>query len=274
VAALAFWQRSSDQAVATDPPAMTSMAPAAQAQAEPVAPLPPVTEAAPVVPATAPASVAARKPASGRVTRRVPPAAVTVERKDPVVPSAPDVDTMPAPRPTYEQRVADAASLAAEDSDRALLALQLLTADQPSRPEAYAAQAAIRLRQRDYRQAGELLETALLYGGKATFSLIHDHDRGNFDAKNPCIGELSIDAGEVKFEAPGEKDRFTASWTDVRDVGANKFFGSGVGGFHVVVTDQGKRRNFNLAPASRDKAEAKLILDLLSANARRADRGR
>ena len=63
-------------------------------------------------------------------------------------------------------------------------------------------------------------------------------------------------------------------WADVLDAGANRFFGSGLGGFHVTINPDGKYKNFNLAPRSKDKFEAKLIVDLLSANARKTDRGK
>jgi hypothetical protein len=40
----------------------------------------------------------------------------------------------------------------------------------------------------------------------------------------------------------------------------------------VTITAAGKHKNFNLAPESKDKAEGKLILDLLSSYTRRSDR--
>jgi hypothetical protein len=270
--ALVSWQQSFAVRPAAGPE--TLAAPPATDHA--VAPVESRSEVAAVAPVTDPASAATRKPASRRVVRRDPPAEATGARGGSVVPpAAPETVEMPA-APTYEQGVAEAVTLAGEDSDRALHTLQQLTANEPGRPEAYEAMAAIRLRQRDYRPAGELFGSALRNGGKATFTLIHDHTRGNFDKKDPkstCVGELTIDANEVRFEAPGDRDRFAAGWTDVRDAGSNKFFGSGIGGFHVSITTDGQYRNFNLAPESRDKAEAKLILDLLTAYARRQDGG-
>jgi hypothetical protein len=143
--------------------------------------------------------------------------------------------------------------------------------------EVYEAMARVSLQKRDYAQAREQMETALANGGKATFMLIHDHNRGNFDAgdtKATCLGELRILADGVRFEAINDVDGFSANWADVREAGSNKFFGSGLGGFHVTITAGGKHKNFNLAPESKEKAEAKLILDLLDSYTRRSDRTR
>lgn len=109
----------------------------------------------------------------------------------------------------------------------------------------------------------------------ATFMIIHDHSRGNFESDDPkatCVGQLTIFENELRFEPRDGGDRFAASWADVKDVGGNRFFGSGKGGFHVAVNVGGKYKNFNLAPESKEKAEAKQILDLLNSYTRRTER--
>ena len=111
----------------------------------------------------------------------------------------------------------------------------------------------------------------------ATFRIIHDHNRGNFETDDPkgvCVGELAIFENELRFDPRDGGDRFAASWADVKDVGGNRFFGSGKGGFHVAVNVGGKYKNFNLAPESKEKAEAKVILDLLNSYVRRSDRAK
>jgi hypothetical protein len=220
------------------------------------------------------ASVAKKAPA--RVNRREPPAAVAAtHREEPLPAPARAASVAPARAMTYERRVTDAAAIAVEDSDRALVELKRLAADEPGRPEAYEAMAGISLRKRDYVQARELIESALGRGGKATFAIIHDHSRGNFDLKDPratCVGELIILADQVRFDASNEDDRFAANWPDVRETGSNKFFGSGIGGFNVTINSGGKYKNVNLAPESKDKAEARLILELLKAREDRRDR--
>jgi hypothetical protein len=108
-----------------------------------------------------------------------------------------------------------------------------------------------------------------------TFMIIHDHSRGNFESDDPkatCVGELTILENELRFEPREGGDRFAANWADVKDVGGNRFFGSGKGGFHIAVKIGGKYKNFNLAPESKEKAEAKLILDLLNSYTRPGDR--
>jgi hypothetical protein len=275
VVALLSWINLSD-AIHT-PPAAELKAPATPVTNTDVPPVAPSRDDAAAARAKDPArTVIAKTPA--RVNRREQPAAVTVaaeRQEEELPPSAPAVKVPPARVLTYDQRVAAASTVAGDDPDRALLELQQLAKDEPGRAEAYEAMARISLHKRDYGQARERIDSAFAHGGKATFRLIHDHSRGNFDADDPkttCIGELSIDAGEVRFESPGNGDRFSATWSEVRDAGSNKFFGSGRGGFHVSINAGGKYKNFNLAPESKDKAEAKLILELLTAYMRRGDR--
>lgn len=186
---------------------------------------------------------------------------------------APRATTPAAATPGYERAVAAAAALGADDLDRAARRLERITADEPSRPEAFETLAAIRLRQGDYYHASEMFASAIRHGGTATFAIMHDHTRGNFDSgpNDTCAGELAILAAGVRFDgATGH--RFEASWSELHEAGSNRFFGSGIGGFHVkVAVADGKSRNFNLAPRSRDKREASLILDLLIDHAQRHD---
>ena len=112
---------------------------------------------------------------------------------------------------------------------------------------------------------------------RKVFAIIHDHTSGNFDSRDPkatCVGELVIQGDEVTFTSTSGADHFTASRAQLRDVGPNRFFGSGIGGFHVSINDGGKYKNFNLAPQSKDKAEGKLILDLLRSHAHDAAKNR
>jgi hypothetical protein len=177
--------------------------------------------------------------------------------------------------PDYERRVADAASIGAGEPNRAIFRLEHIAAAEPGRPEAYETLAAIYLRQGDFYQAYEMFDSAIRNGGKATFSMMHDHTRGNFDAGEgaTCVGELTLQPAELTFES-ADGHRFATSWAELREAGANRFFGSSIGGFHVKITADGKSRNFNLAPRSRDKREANIILDLLIENAQRQDSGK
>ena len=273
VTAIAYWQSSSN-ATSPVPPAAVELKPATSSEVTPATPS--KHEAAPARVEVTATAVTRKEPA--RVARREPPAAPTVARAENAVPPvAADVKVPTARLMTYEQRIADAATLAGQDAERGLLELQRLAAAQPNRPEAYEAMAGISLRKRDYDQAREQIASALAHGGKAAFTIIHDHSRGNFDAgdtKATCVGALTIDADEVKFEAREDGDRFLANWADVRNTGSNKFFGSGIGGFHVSINAGGKYKNFNLAPESKEKAEGKLILDLLADHTRRRDKTR
>ena len=253
VTAIAYWQVASDATapISTVPRQLTLAAPPAVSAVSPAAPS--STEEAAVVPAKnaasapttkAPATKAPASKTEPRVIRRDPPASAAtavVRHENALPPSAPNAN-----KP-------------------------------PSAAEAYEAKARVSLQNKDYDQAREQIESALAHGGKATFMLIHDHSRGNFesdDSKATCVGELTIFSNGVSFQPREDGDRFSANWSDVRDAGGNRFFGSGRGGFHVSINAGGKFKNFNLAPESKEKAEGKLILDLLRSYTRKADRTR
>ena len=252
--AISYWQNTSGTTPSSPAPMQLKIAtaPAASNDVAPAAPSKDVAAAAPVkdtasTPTKAPITKApaANAPPSNpapRVTRRDPPAAAatTAERSESAVPPSAPKANKPA-----------------------------------STAEAYEAKARVSLQNKDYEQAREHMEAALDHGGKATFMLIHDHNRGNFESDDPkatCVGELTIFSNGVSFEPREDADRFSANWSDVRDAGGNRFFGSGRGGFHVSINSGGKYKNFNLAPESKEKAEGKLILDLLKFYTRKTDR--
>jgi hypothetical protein len=224
-----------------------------------------------------PSRVVRRGEEPRRVALAPSPATVTPRRVNSVVATSasPRRLTPSAATPDYQRRVADAASIGAEEPNRAVYRLEHIAAAEPGRPEAYETLAAIHLRQGDFYQAYEMFDAAIRNGGKATFSMMHDHTRGHFDggAKATCVGELTIQPGELTFES-ADGHRFATSWAELQEAGSNRFFGSSIGGFHVKVPADGKSRNFNLAPRSRDKREANIILDLLIENAQRQESGR
>jgi hypothetical protein len=169
----------------------------------------------------------------------------------------------------YERRLAESANRAGAEPDRALSALQQIVAEEPGRPEAYEAMANIYQRKKAFDQARDLFAKSLERGGKATFTVIHDHSGGLLESeadgwKSTCLGQLTIKATGVTFETPENNDRFSAGRAEIRDVGSNRYFGSGIGGFHIKVRRDKNERNFNLAPQTKDKVETKLITDLIS----------
>ena len=213
------------------------------------------TEPAAVVPATA-KSGEPKKPAPRPDVRSAAPKATTPSKSNAPAAPAPAAATASKPAPSTA-RPADAATPGNEESDRAI---QMA-------------------RQGEYKQARELLESALRNGGQASFTLIHDHSKGNFekDPKASCVGPLTVSPTEIKFEGAGAGDshHFAASWSEFLEAGSNRFFGSGIGGFHVTIKPEGKYQNINLAPKSKEKAEAKLIVELLNAGAKqRTDRSK
>ncbi len=245
VLAIAYWQVSSDATLHMAPAVMELKPAVATVNRYDVAPVAPSKDEAAVGPMKNTASAPTTKPVTKApasniappVIQRDAPAANTVERRENALPpSAPKANKSPA--------------------------------------EAYEAMARTSLQNKDYDQARQHIESALAHGGKATFMLVHDHSRGNFETDDPkatCVGELRVLADGVRFEAINDGDRFSSNWADVREAGSNRFFGSGRGGFHVTIAAGGKYKNFNLAPESKEKAEAKLILDLLNSYTRRSD---
>lgn len=253
--AISYWQNTSGTTPSSPAPMQLKIAtaPAASNDLAPAAPSKDVAAAVPVkdtanAPTTsapvakAPATKAPAAKTEPRVIQRDPPAAAatTAERRESAAPPSAPKANKPA-----------------------------------STAEAYEAKARVSLQNKDYDQAREHLEAALDHGGKATFMIIHDHSRGNFESDDPkatCVGELMIFSNGVSFEPREDADRFSANWSDVKDAGGNKFFGSGKGGFHVSINTGGKYKNFNLAPESKEKAEGKLVLDLLKFYTRKTDR--
>lgn len=188
------------------------------------------------------------------------------------------VDDAPIPSPVKSKKLVITSRPATDHAIREQpVAENIAHADASPRPvEPVPAEAAPRPASEEPVAAASTARTENAAGALVgTFTLIHDHSNGNFENNNPkatCVGELSVFENELRFDAPDEHHRFSANWTEVRDAGSNKFFGSGIGGFHVTITADGKYRNFNLAPQSKDKAEAKQVLDLLKAHASKSGR--
>jgi hypothetical protein len=291
-AAVGFWRFPAEATVPAPRP-LPLTAPASARAAAPART--PDKAAAPVTTphkAAAPAETPKRSVSSATVTAAVSPDTAPLEPRrivrvtSPAAPTLATVSEVVRPRATprvspsvtpldYERRVADAASIGAGEPNRATFRLEHLAAAEPDRPLAYETLAAIYLRQGDFYQAYEMFDAAIRKGGKATFAIVHDHSRGNFEAdpKSTCVGELTIQPTEVTFEG-ADGHRFAASWAELSEAGSNRFFGSRIGGFHVRLAGEGKSRNFNLAPRSRDKREGNIILDLLIENAQRQDAGK
>jgi hypothetical protein len=253
------WQQSSAFVAPPKPLQLSRPAPA-PGSTPTVNAAPPVvartTEPAAAAPAT-PKSSEPKKPAPRREVRTAtPPAAESRSNAAPASP-APAPVTASKPAAPSTSRPADATTPGNEESDRAI---QMA-------------------RQGEYKQARELLEAALRNGGQASFTLIHDHSKGNFekDPKASCVGPLTVSPTEIKFDGVGAGDshHFAASWSEFLEAGSNRFFGSGIGGFHVTIKPEGKYQNINLAPKSKEKADAKLIVELLNAGAKqRTDRSK
>jgi hypothetical protein len=259
-----LWQRPLRETVAhagqpnSEQHAATPTPNAATAGTPPPAGAPPRRATPPV--AVQPAATAAPPPRGGPTTKEPTPPAVSKPANGGLFSGMLD-------RASYEERIANSTERMKNEPDLAFADLERLAAEQPARPEAYEVMAGIKQKKRAFTEAHALFAKAIDRGGKATFTIMHDHGRDAF-AKSTCVGLLTIRAKGVTFDTPEAGDRFTANGQELHDVGTNRMLGSDIGGFHLAVSRGGSNRNFNLAPQSRDKAESTLIIDLLTAYVR------
>ena len=130
---------------------------------------------------------------------------------------------------------------------------------------------------------------ARLIAGCSGAGPITRFDTANYDTKFACEVKDFTTEGVIDRKDAKRMDRFVqyavvacaeaikSAGLDLDRVDRDRVgvvLGSGIGGFHVAINVEGKYKNFNLAPQSRDKAEGRLILELLEASTRRGDRGK
>ena len=173
----------------------------------------------------------------------------------PAANSAPDYDD-------YMDRVSS--SWSARDWNSAITYAQQAVQLDPTRPQAYQYLGTMLLYTRnDYQGAEQAMRAAIERGGSAAFIVYHDHT-GSFSEY--CQGTFFVTKTGVSFKADNGVDTFETEDSNIKEAKTNGFVGSQLGAFHIKPIQQiNGRNNFNFAPNTRNKAEAQMIIRLVSA---------
>lgn len=169
--------------------------------------------------------------------------------------SGPDYDD-------YMDRVSS--SWSAQDWNSAIRYAQQAAQLDPSQPRAYQLLGTMLLYARgDYQGAEQAMRAAIERGGSAAFIVYHDHT-GNFS--NYCQGTFFVTKSGVSFKADNGVDTFETADANIKEAKTNAWVGSEFGAFHIKPAQKiNGRDNFNFAPNTRNKAEAQMIVRLVSA---------
>lgn len=168
--------------------------------------------------------------------------------------SAPDYDD-------YMDKVSSAWS--AQDWNSAINSAQQAAQLDPARPQAYQYLGTMLLYARgDFQGAEQAMRAAIERGGSAAFIVYHDHT-GNFS--NYCQGTFFVTKVGVSFKADNGVDTFETADSNIKEAKTNGWVGSELGAFHIKPIQQiNGRNNFNFAPNTRNKAEAQMIIRLIT----------
>ena len=169
--------------------------------------------------------------------------------------SGPDYDD-------YMDRVSS--SWSSQDWNSAIGYAQKAAQLDPARPQAYQYLGTMLLYARgDYQGAEQAMRAAIERGGSAAFIVYHDHT-GNFS--NYCQGTFFVTKTGVSFKADNGVDTFETEDSNIKEAKTNGWVGSELGAFHIKPAQQiNGRNNFNFAPNTRNKAEAQMIIRLITA---------
>lgn len=161
----------------------------------------------------------------------------------------------------YMDRVSSAWS--AQDWNSAISSAQQAAQLDPARPQAYQYLGTMLLYARgDFQGAEQAMRAAIERGGSAAFIVYHDHT-GNFS--NYCQGTFFVTKSGVSFKADNGVDTFETADSNVKEAKTNGWVGSELGAFHIKPIQQiNGRNNFNFAPNTRNKAEAQMIIRLIT----------
>lgn len=172
----------------------------------------------------------------------------------PVVPAGPDYDDL------TDRAVA---AMQANNSRGAIGFLQQAVNIDPAKPQAYGLLGFAQLYgTSDILAAERSMRAAIERGGGAPFRVYHDHD-GFFNTF--CQGSLFVSKATVTFKGDDGKHTFGANRADIKETKINGFVGAQFGAFHLkVAIGAGKPETFNFAPATRQKPESNLIINLIN----------
>ena len=179
-------------------------------------------------------------------------------------PFGPAADTAAAGAPDYDDLIDRATSaVSTQDYNGAIRYAQQAAQLDPQQPTAYSILGTVALYySQNVSTAEQAMRAAIERGGAAAFHVYHDHN-GSFGQY--CEGSFFVTKTGVSFKANDGRDTFDAEDSNIKEAKVNGFVGSEYGAFHVKpVQPINGRNNFNFAPNTRNKAEAQLIIRLIS----------
>lgn len=166
--------------------------------------------------------------------------------------------------PDYDDLIDRATSaVSTQDYNGAIRYAQQAAQLDPQQPTAYSILGTVALYySQNVQTAEQAMRAAIERGGAAAFHVYHDHNGGFTDY---CEGSFFVTKTGVSFKANDGRDTFDAEDSNIKEAKVNGFVGSEYGAFHIKPVQKiNGRDNFNFAPNTRSKAEAQLIIRLIS----------
>lgn len=171
-------------------------------------------------------------------------------------------DVPSARSPSYDDLMERALDKSVGPDETIALLTRAIRLD-PSRPEAYQLLGPMLLYEKaDVGGAARAMRSAIERGGSAIFRVYHDHANGTF--QDYCEGSLYISKNKVIFESDNGGDSYEVPLNELDEAKMNRFVGNDIGAFHIrIKKPDGKKRNYNFAPATRQAAESRLLLSMI-----------
>lgn len=179
-------------------------------------------------------------------------------------PFGPASNTAANNAPDYDDLIDRATSaVSTQDYNGAIRYAQQAAQLDPQQPTAYSILGTVALYySQNVSTAEQAMRAAIERGGAAAFHVYHDHN-GSFGQY--CEGSFFVTKTGVSFKANDGRDTFDAEDSNIKEAKVNGFVGSEYGAFHIKPAQAiNGRNNFNFAPNTRSKAEAQLIIRLIS----------
>jgi hypothetical protein len=167
--------------------------------------------------------------------------------------------------PDYDDLIDRATgAVSSQDFNGAIRYAQQAAQLDPQQPTAFSILGTVALYySRNVTTAEQAMRAAIERGGAAAFHVYHDHANGSFNEY--CEGSFFVTKTGVSFKANDGRDTFEAEDGNIKEAKVNSFVGSQFGAFHIKPVQKiNGRDNFNFAPNTRDKAEAQLLIRLIS----------
>jgi hypothetical protein len=117
--------------------------------------------------------------------------------------------------------------------------------------------------EKDAPKARSLAEHAIRAGGKASFLVQHPHEKVGFlsgDMADFCAGRIRISKDQLIFTSKDPRHSFVINAGGLKEIKANRLYGSERGMYHLQTTD---KRKYNFRPRNWSQEEQELMLRLV-----------